>query len=101
MKKRLNPADRKAQIMIAAVSLAEKNGWAQLTRDGVATAAGVSAGLVTFYFPAIDDLRQQVMRKAVRDEILSIVADGLVARNPAAMEASVELRQKAVAAAVS
>jgi AcrR family transcriptional regulator len=93
--KRLEPKERRGQILAAAVELARDKGYHNLTRDGVAVAAGVSFGLVTRYFGSIDTLQQKVMTEAVEGDILEIIAAGLAIGDPIARQAPGELKVKA------
>jgi AcrR family transcriptional regulator len=93
---RMAPDARSAEILDAAVKLAKRIGFRKLTRDGVAKAASVSTGLVSTHFDGIEKLRDEVMRVAIRDEILPIVADGIANGNRLARRAPVALRQRAV-----
>ena len=95
MVKRLEPTERRDQILKAAVDLAKEKGYHALTRDGVAVQAGVSFGLVTRYYGAIDTLKQKVMDEAVRTGILEIIAAGLAVGDPVARSAPSELKVKA------
>jgi len=96
MKKRLEPKERKAQILAAAVTLAKRDGYKCVTRDAVADHVGISMGLVSRYFGTMPQLRRDIMRFAVREEIPEIVAQGLVARDPHAQKAPDDLRARAV-----
>ncbi len=95
-KKRVNPALRKQNILQAAVELARRDGYREVTRDRIAEAAGVSVGLVSRYFGNMNQLRIAIMRYAVKQSIPEIVAQGMAASDPQALNASAEL--KAVAA---
>ena len=94
---RLDPEVRRELILLRAVKLAANIGYLNITRDGVAEAAGVSCGLVTHYFKSIDELRRQVMLTAIRDEILSIILEGLAVRDETARNAPIRLREAALA----
>lgn len=91
-KARVNPHDRKRQILTAAVNLAQTDGFHNITRDGIAIAAGVSTGLVTRHFGTMIALRRAVMRAAINQEILEIVAQGLSIGDPCALKAPPELK---------
>ena len=97
---RLQPDERRAAILQAAVQLAESDGWLTLTRDNVAQAAGVSPGLVSWYYLATSLLRDAVMQHAVDNGLLLIVAEGICARNAVALAAPVAVRQAAFNAMV-
>jgi len=92
---RQTPADRKAAILEAAVNLAELDGYRTLTIRSVARVACVSPALTSHYFYCTDDLLTAVMEEAVRRKVLSVVAEGLAHRHPAAVAAPAALRQAA------
>jgi AcrR family transcriptional regulator len=94
--KRLAPDVRSGQILDAAIKLAKSKGFGALTRDGIADAAGVSTGLVSNYFGNMDAMKNEVMKVAVRDEILPVIAAGIVAGNRIAKRAPEALRKRAV-----
>jgi len=96
-KKRANPEMRKEHILKAAVNLAMEAGYKSVTREGVANCAGISEGLVTRYFGTMNQLRTAIIRYAVKQEIVEIVAQGLAVSDPHAKKASTELKQKAIA----
>ena len=94
---RLKPADRKAEILEAAIALATKRGVRRLTREEIAEAAGVTPGLITIRFKTIAALRKEIIIQGVKREILPIIAEGLLDREPAAMKADPALRFRAMA----
>jgi len=95
---RLKPDDRKMQILKAALIVASKSGgWMRLTRQMVATEAGCAEGLVSKYFGTMTDFRRTIMRTAVHNNILSVVAQGLAYGDKHAQKAAPELRSKALA----
>lgn len=94
--RRYPPDERMQQILEAAVQLAITAGYRAVTRDAVALAADVSPGLISHYFLASSLLREEVMREAVRRELIDIVAAGLAERSPIALAAPMGLKQLAV-----
>lgn len=86
---------QRATILGAAVSLARKTGYTRLTRYKVAHAAETSAGSVNYHFETMDGLRSAVMQYAVENQVLEIVAQGIVARHPVALQSPEALRKKA------
>ena len=92
----LSPAKRKQQILDAAVDRARDHGYMSITRSEVATAAGVSTGLVNKYYSTFPQLKRAVMRAAIQREILEIIAQGLTAKDPQAFKAPDELKKRAV-----
>lgn len=83
------------QIIAAAVSLSEDFGYANITRDQVAEAAGCSPALVSRHMGSMDELRTAVVTEAVAQKNLNILAQALIERHPIAVAAPQELRRKA------
>ncbi len=97
MTKRIEPEARSSQLLEVAVNLAAADGLHSLTRERIAQAAGCSAGLVSARLGTMEALRRSVMRAAVRQRVVRIVAEGLVAGDKHAQRADADL--KALAAA--
>lgn len=95
VKTRTNPELRRDQILNVAVELSVKQGYNHIRRDHVAEAAGVSEGLVTNYFNTMVQLRRDIIRIAIKKEILEIIAQGLINGDKHARKASPELKEKA------
>ena len=79
--------DKKARqhlILAAALAVAETVGLYKLTRAEVARVAGVSPGLVSFYFLDIETLKTRVIEEAIARESLGVVAFALMSKHPAA-----------------
>ena len=87
---------RREQILAAAMTIAIETGYGSLTRDGVAKAAGVSMGQVNHSFEKMSQLRNAVMRRAVKLELLPIIAQGLATSNKYALAVSDEVKMKAL-----
>jgi hypothetical protein len=96
-KSRVKPELRKEHILSCALGLAETIGYTRLTREGVAEAAGVSGGLVSQYF-SMSRLRDGVVNLAIRDGILVVIGQAIVAKHGAAQSLPAELKNKALAA---
>lgn len=96
--KRLQPSDRKDQILIAALRVAGKpGGWAALTRLNVALEVQCAESLVSKYFGTMISFKRTVMRAAIQTENLSIIAQGLASNDKTAQKAPPALKQKALA----
>lgn len=93
---RLKPKERRKQILDVAVQLAQEKGFESLTRAAIADKAQVTHALITHYYNTMPQLKRDVMRAAVRQEILEIIAYGLATSNPHAAKASPELRARAI-----
>lgn len=96
IRSRTDPKLRMRQILVVAVDVAREVGYNHMTREQVAEAAGVSMGLVSKYFNTMCQLRRDVMRYAVKNEVLEIIAQGLVHKDKHARKASDELKDKAL-----
>lgn len=88
--------DRADAILHAAVAEARHAGFGRFTREGVAKRAHMSPATVSQYVKTMAQLRRDVMRAAIRDELLDIVAQGIAARDPHAMKAPDELKRRAI-----
>jgi len=89
-------SDKKSEeIMTAAVSLAVERGYMKFSRAQVASRAQVSEGLVSYYYSEMANLRTEVVRYAIRHNVLPIVAAALVTAHPLALEAPLEVRKLA------
>ena len=96
-KKRLQPDDRKQQILTAAIRVAARpGGWAKLTRDAVAKEAGCAEGLPSKYFGTMISFRRAIMRAAIGAENLAVIAQGLAAGDKCAQKADESLKRKAL-----
>jgi AcrR family transcriptional regulator len=62
---KLQPAERKQQILQAALLLLKQQGVDALTRDRVAAEANVANGSVNVHFKTIDNLKDMVFEYAV------------------------------------
>lgn len=92
MTRRMNPEDRRVQILQAAVAVATRTGYHTLTRDTVAAEARMSVGLMYRHFTSMDDLKRSVMEEAIRQRNLPILAQGLAIQDRTAQGAPEELR---------
>jgi len=93
---RMKPDARKEEILAAALPLAVAHGYAKVTRDQIAAAAKVSGPTLHYHFGTIAQLRRDLMRYAVRESCLRVIAQGILVRDPQAMKADVGLRRQAM-----
>lgn len=92
---KLEARARAAQILAAALDVAKVHGYTRMTREQVATRIGIAPSLVPHYMGTMAAFRRRVMREAVRLECLPVIAQGLAVRDPHALAAPPELRQRA------
>lgn len=95
-RKRNDSTLRKDSLLNAALKMAEEVGFENINRIAVAEREGVSPALISKYFGALDQLKNDVMRRAVKSENLKVIAQGLVAKNRHAQKASEELKTRAL-----
>lgn len=84
------------KIILAGLSLLERDGQAGVTREAVAEVAGVSPASVSHHFGSISEFRSLLMQTAVDRGVIKAVAWGLVAGDPLAMNAPENLRRAAI-----
>lgn len=94
--KRMKPADRKASILEAALYVAEEMGYTKFRLVDVAARAECSTGLVMSYWPTMARVRRDVMRAAVKRELLHIIAVGIALGEPSCGKLSHDLRARAL-----
>ena len=91
--------ERYHHILEAALRLAQSKGsYRALTRGNVAEAAGVSSGLINHYYLLIELLRLEVLTLGIQRGDLQLLAEGLVAGEPVAQRAPLEMRARAAVA---
>jgi AcrR family transcriptional regulator len=90
---RLEPAERRKQLLDVALALAEEIGYKDVNRMNLAAQCDVSPSLISHYYDSTENLRGAIVRAAVRRENVAVVAQGLSAKHPDAMKASDELKE--------
>ena len=93
--RRLEPTERRNHILDKAVDVAKFEGYQNVTRELVAVSAGVSPGLVSWYFGTITTLKFHIMREAIYRGIPEILVVGLAIKDPQALEAPDRLKEAA------
>lgn len=93
---RLVPKVRKEQILNATIELAISIGYKNITRLAIANSLNINESLVSHYFGTMKELKTKILRVAIRKEILSIIAQGIVAEDPLALKAPEALKQRAL-----
>lgn len=93
--------DRDSRILLAAVELAKSLGYQWITRDQVAEAAEVASGTINNAYGSMVGLKRAVLRHAVAEGIVEIVAQGLADGHEIARGAPAELKERAAALMVA
>lgn len=90
--------DRRKQILVAALELAERQGYTNVTSAAVAERVGCSKALVHSYYNTMPQLKRAVMRHAIKSCNLRVIAQGLAHMDVHALKAPDELKERARAA---
>lgn len=94
---RLSPKERRARILVAALAQAAIHGYRNVTREQIARAADCSDNLVSSYLGTMPELRRDLMRHAIKGQLLDVIAQGIVCKDKIALKAPDDLKQKALA----
>lgn len=86
----------KEHILEVAFTMAQRDGFGTLTRDGVAAEAGVAMGSVNHHWGKMSALREAVMQRAVEEENLELIGQGMALGDSVAKSAPLELRTRAL-----
>lgn len=97
MSKKLESNVRHDEILKAALSIAVSDGMEGVTRDHIARLAGVASGTVSLHMGTMANMKRTIMRHAVKNELLPVIAQGLAMGSPYARSAPDELKQRALA----
>lgn len=97
-KKRLKPEIRKNQILIAALSLAAEGHYTQVSRDKIAALCGVTGTAVQHHFGTMKQLRRAIIRYAIANSNHKVVAQAIIANDPAVSGLTDEQRAAALGA---
>jgi len=92
--------DTAARILAAAVDHAAEHGLDAVTRSWVAARAGVGAGTINQRFGTMEGLRDAIIERAIETERLQLIAQGIAAKVPAALNADPSLKARALASLV-
>lgn len=86
----------KEYILEVAYTMAQRDGFAAITRDGVAAEAGVAMGTINHHWKVMSALRDAVMQRAVEEENLELIAQGIALGDTIAKSAPLDVRTKAL-----
>jgi AcrR family transcriptional regulator len=82
---RLKPEERRLKLLNAALIVAEDVGYIKISYDSVAKYAGVTPGLVRYYFNTVRALKDEVIQYAIEQEHLLVLGSALLCREPYAL----------------
>jgi AcrR family transcriptional regulator len=98
MRNRKLAKDRRDEVMTAALVLSVAVGYTRVTRDMIALHVGITPQAIQYHIGTMAALRRDIMRKAIADECLPVIAQGMALRDEHALRASSELLCRARAA---
>ena len=88
---------RKQSVLTAAIAVAERMGFAAMRTKDIAEEAQCAHGTVALHWATLGQLRRAVMRAAVQQRNLKIIAFGLAISDKDAQRAPDELKRIALA----
>lgn len=100
MSRRLDPKERKQQLMDVAMELAREHGYDRVKRSDVARRANVTDSTISRYFNTMSQLHRDIMRQAIKRGDTIIVGQGLARKDKRALSAPKELRERAAASLI-
>lgn len=95
MRTRKPRAERTHEIITAGLALAMLHGYHRVTREQLAQTTGLATGTVNSVFGTMHQFQRAVMRHAVEQRNLAVIAQGLALRDPIARRAPDDLKNAA------
>lgn len=92
---KFKPEDRKAQIIAEALRQARHRGYQNVRVEHIATVLAITPGLIYHYYKTVPLLKRAIMGAAIAARDAGIVAQGLAAKDPRAMNAPDDLKAAA------
>ena len=86
----------RAALLDHALRLSAEFGYNRVTRDQLASAAGMSTGQVSNLFGTMTQLRRAIMSAAVARNDLIVIAQGLINKEPKALALPDDLKLRAL-----
>jgi len=91
----MNGIEKTEEITGAALALAKEVGYSHISRERIAKMVGCTPTLVSYYFKNTRRFKDAIMKAAVREKDVQVVAQGLALQDKIALAAPVELKQAA------
>tara|TARA_Y100000310_G_scaffold202686_1_gene202928 strand:- start:414 stop:695 length:282 start_codon:yes stop_codon:yes gene_type:complete len=79
LKKRLEPEVRKTQILTKALDLATESHYMLVTQREIADALNISVSLILSYFGSMDELRYDIVQKAIDVDNQQVMSQAMTA----------------------
>jgi AcrR family transcriptional regulator len=91
----MKPEVRKEELLDAALALAKKHGYQNVTRNQIAEKVACAPSLIHHYFNTMNQLRRAIISAAIHQKEFTVLAQGLAAKEPKALAAPIALREAA------
>lgn len=91
---RMTYEKRREQLINCGIKLAFKSGYHRITRDALMKASGVHYSTITHYFKPFHLFKDAVLCRAIRDEIMEIIGQGIINKDPLIQGLSNDLKLK-------
>ena len=79
---RMHPADRREQVLFAAIEIAQDGHLYTMSAVDVGALAMCARSLINYYFTSIETLREHVIRWGVRNNDGAIMAQAILRDDP-------------------
>lgn len=94
---RMPPKKRQTEMIQTALELAEKIGFGNLTRENIGHACGLVPSMVNARFGTMTEMRRTIIRAAIKNETLPVIAYLIATNHPAAKNIPSDLKFRALA----
>lgn len=94
--KRLKPEVRKEDILRTALPLAEKLGYTKVSRETITDSIGITGPALNYHFGTMTQFRRELLRYAIKNESLLVIAQALSSKVHCVQKAPKELQRRAL-----
>lgn len=92
------PRFNREVILTAALRVAcRRDGLSKMTRSSIAKEAGCADGLVSRYLGSMDEIRKSVIKQAIKECVVDLVAQGVASSRIPFKKLSEDLKRKVFA----
>lgn len=95
---RLDPEDRRKQMLDAATLIAVNSHYTTVTREAIASAVGCTKPLITHYFGSMENLRRNILIRAIESENFTILQQAIINKDEALRHVARDILSAAVEA---
>lgn len=88
--------ERKADMIQKGLKIAEKIGYMNLKQSETSKKLKVSLGLLHHYFGAIKDFKIAIVKAAIKEENLIVIAQAIAAKDPLVKKLNKDLKIRAI-----